>query len=59
MHLIERLLDASPSMFIVISSSWRECGSITYLKSLFRSPYRDRVIGATPSLYLPSGSIGV
>ena len=23
MHLIERLLDASPSMFIVISSSWR------------------------------------
>ncbi|HFV9915895.1 TPA: HAD domain-containing protein [Salmonella enterica subsp. diarizonae serovar 61:l,v:z35] len=59
MYLIERLLDASPSMFIVISSSWRECGSISYLKSLFRSPYRDRVIGATPSLYLPSGSIGV
>lgn len=59
MYLIERLLDASPSMFIVISSSWRECGSITYLKSLFSSPYRGRVIGATPSLYLPSGGIGV
>lgn len=59
MYLIEKLLDASPSMFIFISSSWRECGSITYLKSLFRSPYRDRVIGATPSLCLPSGGIGV
>ncbi|MWT73249.1 hypothetical protein GQM18_20075 [Escherichia coli] len=59
MYLIERLLDACPSMFIVISSSWRECASISYLKSLFRSPYRDRVIGATPSLSLPSGNIGV
>jgi len=59
MYLIEKLLDTCPSMFIVISSSWRECANTVYLKSLFRTPYRDRVIGATPSLYLPSGRAGV
>ncbi|MGQ0304084.1 hypothetical protein [Escherichia coli] len=47
MPLVEKLLDKCPSMVIVISSSWRECASITYLKSLFRLPYRDKVIGAT------------
>lgn len=52
MPLVEKLLDKCPSMVIVISSSWRECASITYLKSLFRLPYRDKVIGATDSVYL-------
>ncbi|MGV7963830.1 HAD domain-containing protein [Photorhabdus tasmaniensis] len=59
MHLIEELLDACPAMVIIISSSWRECASVAYLKSIFRMPDRDRVIGATSLVYLPSGRTGV
>ncbi|WP_409998345.1 HAD domain-containing protein [Escherichia coli] len=59
MPLVEKLLDKCPSMVIVISSSWRECASITYLKSLFRLPYRDKVIGATDSVYLKPNQSGV
>lgn len=59
MPLLEKLLDNCPAMVIVISSSWRECANTSYLKSLFRVPYRDKIIGATGSVYLKHGQTGV
>jgi hypothetical protein len=59
MPLIERLLTQCPHMVIVISSSWRESASVGYLRSLFPKTCVDRVIGATGSLYLRPGQIGV
>ncbi|EGO4234233.1 hypothetical protein ITZ56_001824 [Escherichia coli] len=59
MPLLEKLLDNCPAMVIVISSSWRECANTRYLKSLFRMPYRDKIIGATGSVYLKHGQTGV
>ena len=59
MPLLEILLDECPSMYIVITSSWRESASISYLKSLFSASYRDRVIGATGSLYISQDKMGV
>ncbi|MCW1829994.1 HAD domain-containing protein [Enterobacter asburiae] len=59
MPLLERLLEECPAMVIVISSSWRECASVGYLRALFPKTCEDRLIGATSSLYLMPGQTGV
>ncbi len=55
---LEALLDDYPDISIVLSTSWQMLSGFDRLRTVFRSEYRDRIIGGTDQLNPESFSYG-